>query len=172
MRHLSTFSLFESHSEDQPSNGKKLLVSLGLSKIYVVLIKTERGPDYGFKNLIVFSAVDDEDAKKRFLNTFLESEGVTSEDLNDSHEENGLEEFVNSVLSDSYWTGAGWELSGEVLGAYNSSKDFKNTSLQIYNESWTNREYILQGVEDLKKAEEFLTDILGSSEAQRIMDKA
>jgi len=170
MKHLK---LFEAHSDDKFERGKRLLTTLGVyGRVYVVLVETVEAPYGESKDLIVFRALDNEEAKIVFRETLMKGQGGTSDDLEKTPYGDTLEDFIGSVLQDPYFTEMGATFAGQVMGIYDSSKSFENRSLPLVREEWTERKYIRNGMEELRKTEEFLSEILGASEAQRIMDKS
>ena len=140
--------------------------------IYVVFVESISGPDYGLTQLVVFSASNDEEAKVAFVDTLGEGSGSDYLHNEDIYDQDFSEDFISEVLDDKYWTGAGWNLSGSILGKFPSTSatpsDPVSKALIIDNDGWDRREKKAER----RKASKVLEDLIGREKSQEIMGES
>jgi hypothetical protein len=124
---------------------------------FIIDYQADSGPDYIFRQVVVIVDVDENAAKKQFIDSidYPEAEKYLSM---------GLEEMVKKIIEDDpedYFTGAGWKSSFNHVKKYNQVPS-KNPSCETFIISLDGDE-VIEVIFDIEKSVKELNDYIQSN---------
>lgn len=159
---MKNILLYENFTGPMPSHSG--------TKIYVIMVGMEWGPDYGFKTLVVFPSNNPADARLKFME-ILQMDEIAYKDLLDKYPQIS-DKFIEEIVEESYVVDNGWGGPSTIFfGAYTPQPGFKlgeeDELLSISNEGDTPEEIEEMQEDSLMK----LTQAIGAKNAAAIFSE-